>query len=420
MPDTSAGGFTRRDARNALVALTLVNTFNYLDRYLVPGMAQGLATSELNLTDGQFGSLASAFLVVYALTSPVFGNLGDRGRRLGLIAVGVVIWSAATALGALAVGFFTLLLARATVGVGEAAYGTIAPSVLADAFPANVRARIFSVFYAAIPVGSALGYAVGGYMDDHFGWRAAFLVAGIPGLLLAAALLRLREPARGAHDPGDTTAHPPKTDWRTYGRLLGNAPYRFTVLGYAAYTFAFGGIAVFMPKFLASVHGLTQTQAGTRLGGILIVTGFLGTAVGGWLADRMLRHRANAYLLLSGVATLLAAPFAWLSLTRPEPVFYLGAIALALFLMFLSTGPINSAIVNVVAPTERASAMALSILAIHALGDVPSPMIIGVLSDLGGGTPAALQRAVMIVPVTIVIGGVIWLTAAIRQPARAT
>lgn len=412
--------FSRRDARNALIALTLVNTFNYLDRYLVPGMAQGLANSELHLSDSQFGTLASAFLVVYALTSPIFGNLGDRGRRLGLIAIGVAIWSAATALGALAIGFLTLLLARAAVGVGEAAYGTIAPSVLADAYPAEIRARIFSVFYAAIPVGSALGYAVGGFMDDHFGWRAAFLVAGIPGLLLAAVLPRLREPVRGAHDPADPTRHPPKTDWRTYLTLLRNTPYRFTVLGYAAYTFAFGGIAVFMPKFLASVHGMTQTQAGTQLGLILIVTGFLGTAAGGWLADRLLRHHRNAYLLLSGVATILAAPFAWLSLTRPEPVFYLGAIAMALFLMFLSTGPINSAIVSVVLPTQRATAMALSILAIHALGDVPSPVIIGVLSDLGGGTPAALQRAVSIVPITIVLGGAIWLWAALRRPAVAT
>ena len=204
-----------RRAKIGLLILTFINLFNYLDRWVVSALVESLRKSELHLNDFEAGSLTTGFLIVYMLTSPIFGTLGDRRSRPRLIATGVAIWSFATALGGLARSFGALFLARAAVGIGEAAYGTIAPSLLADYFPKNKRGRIFAIFFAAIPIGSALGYAVGGLVDQHFGWRAAFYVAGIPGIFLSLLVLGLPDPPRGIHDPDDACPFP------TQGKTIG-------------------------------------------------------------------------------------------------------------------------------------------------------------------------------------------------------
>src|SRR5450759_620464 len=196
MSEPSSG----RAARTALAVLTLVNLFNYLDRYVVASLVESLKKAPLSLSDTQLGSLMTGFLLVYMLTSPIFGTLGDRRGRPRLLALGVGIWSVATALGGLARSFAGLFAARSAVGVGEAAYGTIAPALLADQFPREKRGRVFAVFFAAIPIGSAAGYVLGGLMDQRFGWRAAFYVAGLPGLALALLCLRLKDPVRGGQD----------------------------------------------------------------------------------------------------------------------------------------------------------------------------------------------------------------------------
>src|SRR6202042_1042645 len=176
---------------------------------------------------------------VYTLLAPVFGALGDRRSRPRLIAIGVACWSFATALSGFAVNYLTLLAARAAVGVGEASYVTIAPSLLSDYFPARQRARVMAVFFCAIPVGSALGYVVGGLVDKHYGWGAAFFVAGGPRFVLAALCLMVRDPPRGIQDQTEGVAEPAASKphssisrdaWLTYGRLLRNKPYAITVL----------------------------------------------------------------------------------------------------------------------------------------------------------------------------------------------
>ncbi|HEY6148647.1 MAG TPA: MFS transporter, partial [Thermoanaerobaculia bacterium] len=407
---------TASAAKTGLLVLTLINLFNYLDRFVVSALVESLKKSELALSDTQAGSLATAFLVVYMLTSPIFGTVGDRGKRPRLLAIGVGIWSVATALGGFARSFPALFAARATVGVGEAAYGTIAPALLADYFPKEKRGRVFAVFFAAIPIGSAAGYVLGGLVDQHFGWRSAFFVAGAPGLLLALLCLTLVDPPRGAQDApdGSTVAPHPgplpegegRTPWRAYGRLLRNRPYALTVLGYAAYTFALGGLAFWTPAFLERVRGLSKGEATIQFGGIVVVTGFLGTFAGGWLGDYFLKRSQQAYLWVSGWTALAAAPAAFVAFVAPQKAVYLSAIVVAELLLFASTGPINSAIVNLVAPTERATAVALSIFAIHLLGDVPSPPLIGAISDA-----TSLAVAFRIVPVAMAVAGVIWLAA---------
>jgi MFS family permease len=406
-----------RSAGFGLAVLSFINLFSYLDRYVVAALAESLKHSELALSDANLGSLMSGFLVVYTLTAPVFGALGDRRSRPRLIALGVACWSFATALSGFAGSYLSLLAARASVGVGEAAYVTIAPSLLSDYFPVRQRARVMGIFFCAIPVGSALGYVVGGLIDKHYGWRSAFFVAGVPGLLLAALCLLLRDPPRGAQDPGAAAApSAPKSStivkdtWRAYCRLIHNKPYVLTVLAYAAYTFALGGLAFWMPAFLERARGISRSEATVSFGTIVVITGFVGTFAGGWLGDYCAKYSRQAYLWLSAIATFVAAPCVWMALTTASHTLYLTWMVVAQLCLFLSTGPINAAIINLVSATEKATAIALSVFAIHVLGDVPSPILIGALSDA-----SSLAQAIKIVPFAVLIGGCVWVWAARAQ-----
>ncbi len=410
-----------------LAILSIINLFNYLDRYVVSALVESLKHSELALSDTDLGSLMSGFLIVFTLAAPIFGSLGDRRSRTRLIAFAVACWSVATVLSGFAGSFAALFAARASVGVGEAAYVTIVPSLLADYFPRRQRGRVMALFFCAIPVGSALGYVIGGLIDVHFGWRMAFFVAGGPGLILATLCLGLRDPPRGSQDepsaPADARtasvqaagvqaayAGSPATTSATYRKLLRNKPYVLTISGYAAYTFALGGLAFWMPAFLERVRGMPRSEATVSFGAIVVITGFVGTFVGGWLGDYCTRRSKQAHLWISAAATLIAAPFAWLALTTGSISVYLVCMIIAQLCMFMSTGPINASIVNLVRPTERASANALGVFAIHCFGDVPSPWLIGKISDL-----YSLAQGVKIVPVAILASAAIWAWAARAQ-----
>jgi len=402
-------------AVGALAVLTFINLLNYLDRFIVSALAESLKHSSLALSDFKLGTLATGFLLVYMLTAPVFGALGDRRARPRLIAFGVACWSFATALSGLAVSYATLLAARAAVGIGEAAYGTIAPSLLADFFPQSRRGRVMAVFFCAIPIGSALGFIVGGVVDAHFGWRAAFFVAGVPGLALAALCLMMRDPPRGGEDAGAAAPAPNAGAGlrATYVRLVRNSPYVLTVLGYAAYTFAVGGLGFWMPAFLERVRGMSRQEATVSFGEIVVITGFIGTFVGGWLGDYFSKYSRQAFLWVSAIATLIAAPFTWAALATGSSTLYLTAMVAAQLFLFVSTGPVNAAIINLASPAERATAIAVSIFTIHILGDVLSPPLIGALSDA-----ASLQQAVMVVPAAVLAAGLLWCWAA-RAGGRA-
>ncbi|HVP34003.1 MAG TPA: MFS transporter [Steroidobacteraceae bacterium] len=407
---------SRRAALWALGLLTAINLLNYLDRYVVSAIAPSLK-SALALSDTQLGWLVPAFLLVYMVAAPAFGSWGDLGSRTRPMAIGVFVWSLATFLSGFAQSYPQLLAGRAVVGIGEAAYVAIAPALLADCFPSERRGRVLAVLNMAIYVGTALGYIVGGQVSAHLGWRAAFFVGGVPGLLLALTVLRLPDPPRGIQDSAarpDPRRAERQGPFGLYLALLRRWPFMVVVLGYAAYTFALGGLAFWMPSFLERVRHVPLSQATTGFGEIVIATGFIGTFAGGWLGDHLLRYSRQAYLWFSGITTLLAVPCALLALTAPAPAVYYPAIILAELLLFMSTGPINAAIVNIAAPFERASAVALSMFAIHLLGDVPSPVIIGRLSDL-----SSLGQAVLIVPAAIALSGIIWLIAA-RVHARAS
>ena len=392
-------------ANYALAILTLINLFNYIDRWVVAAVVEPIKRS-LGLSDTQLGIIGTGFIVVYALTSPAFGLLGDRRARPPLIAMGVAIWSLATGLAGFARGFWSLFFARSAVGIGEAAYGTIAPAILSDYFPVERRGRVFAVFFCAIPIGTAAGYVIGGWANHQFGWRGAFWLVGFPGILLSLLILLIKDPPRGQQE-----AHTGRASDHVYRDLLRNRPYVLSVLGYAAYTFALGGLAFWMPAFLERVRGMSGQQATITFGAMIIVTGFIGTFFGGWLGDRLLSRTKQSYLWVSGITMLLAAPIALLSLVHRDKAVYIPALAVAQLLIFMSTGPINSAIVNVVSPLERATAVGLSVFVMHVLGDIPSPALIGVISDA-----TSLQQGILIVTVAMFVSGLIWTYAAYSAP----
>lgn len=357
-----------------LLLLTFINLFNYLDRYILVALSPTIK-SELALSDLSVGLLVTAFMFSYFLISPLFGWLGDRKPRYQLMAVGVALWSLATIASGLVKSFTNLLASRLCVGVGEAAYGSISPSVLTDLFPKAVRGRVFAIFFMAIPVGSALGYLLGGLLEKLVGWRHAFLLAGAPGLVLAALLLLLTEPKRGALDPEA------KEETAGYGGLLRNKGYVATVLGYAAYTFVVGGIAVWIPHYMVRFLGVNAADGNMSFGTVTVLAGLLGTLLGGSWADRWAKRGTDAYLKLSAVSIFAAIPVFALALRMKTFSEFNQMVFCLEFLLFLSTSPVNAQIVNMVPANLRAAASAGAIFCIHLFGDAISPSFVGMVSD---------------------------------------
>ena len=360
--------------------LTSLNLLDYLDRYLIASLGS-LVKAEMGLSDKAFGFLGTAFFLVYFLSSPVFGYLGDRFGRIRLMAGGAALWSLATSLTFWVTSYPTLVLARGLVGVGEASFGTLAPAYLADILPLSRRSRALGIFYVAIPLGSALAYLAGGFIGGHYGWRPAFLLGGLPGLLLAATVYRLPVspplPALASEPPADGRA-PFLSSTRA---LLKIPTLQRLTLGYGMITFALGGLAFWMPRYLEVAKGLTLAQANYLLFGAVTVAGGLGTVAGGFLGDRLLRYTARAPLWVSGLGVALAWPLAALTIFSAQPALYVPALVGAIFLLFLNPGVITAVIVSVAGPARRARAVALNIVIIHLVGDVPSPFLIGWVSD---------------------------------------
>jgi MFS family permease len=367
----------------ALLILASLNLLDYLDRYLVASLGS-LVKADLHLSDKAFGFLGTAFFLVYFLTSPLFGYLGDRWGRRRLMAGGAVLWSLATSLTFWVPSYPFLVGARGLVGVGEASFGTLAPAYLADILPMGRRAQALGLFYLALPVGTALAYLVGGLMGSHWGWRPAFLLAGLPGLAMAGLIYRLRE----VRPESRVTVAPPVSGapLATYWQLFNVPTLRWVTLGYGMVTFALGGLAFWMPRYLEVAKGLSLSQANLLLFGSVTVAGGLGTLTGGFLGDRLLSYTLGAPLWISGLGIVLALPLAAVAIFAATPALYIPALAGAIFLLFLNPGVLTAVVVSVAGPWRRAQAVALNIVVIHLVGDVPSPFLIGWVSDMGSLT----------------------------------
>ncbi|HWF17628.1 MAG TPA: MFS transporter, partial [Verrucomicrobiae bacterium] len=263
-----------------LTILSGLNLFNYLDRYVLSAVLTPLQ-KELHLSNGQAGRIMTAFMIGYFVTSPFFGYLGDRLPRKWLIAVGIFVWSLGTLLTGYATTFAVLLSYRVLVGLGEASYATISPSLISDEFPPERRNNALTIFYVAIPVGAALGSILGGVIAARYSWREAFIWAGAPGLLLALILLPFKEPERGGMEgkAAECAKRPTVTDILNLFRVKN---YMLVVWGYTAYTFALGAFGFWGPTFLTRVHNVAVKDAGTFFGAVLVVAGLLGTLLTGY------------------------------------------------------------------------------------------------------------------------------------------
>jgi MFS family permease len=403
----------------ALAILTGLNFLNYLDRF-IPAAVMPSIIAALRLTDTQAGSLSTLFILSYSLISPVAGWLGDRRPRFQLAAIGVFVWSAATFGSGLATTYAMLVLARSLTGVGEASYTVVTPSLVSDFFPPARRGRALALFYAAIPVGSALGYVLGGVMNAHFGWRWAFFIAGLPGAALALALLLLRDPPRGAQDavtpPGDRRESPrPATTplSRPSLKALGETPsFVFNTAAQVIYTFVVGGLATWMPTYFVRVRHLSLASADLNFGGVLALAGLVGTLIGGRFGDRMATRYPAGHFLLSGASLIASLPFAVIGVVSPTPAIFWPAMFVALTLLFLNTGPLNAAMANVLPAGLRSWGFAINTTAIHLLGDAASPSLIGFTSDRVG-----LALPVLVVAMLPALAGVV-LLAGRRALAR--
>jgi MFS transporter, Spinster family, sphingosine-1-phosphate transporter len=401
-------------ARTALGVLTGVNLLNYVDRY-IPAGAMPLILATFAASDAQGGLLQSIFMLPYALVSPLAGVLGDRARRFGIAGAGVLVWSAATFGSGLAPTFGMLLLARTFIGVGEASYTVVAPSLLGDYYPPERRGRALAFFYAAIPVGSAIGFAVGGAVGKRLGWQWAFFLAGVPGALLAIVLLLFRDPPRGgvdarprAADAGvhtlplaDGTETRAAAGWRD---LLARPSYVFNVAAQTIYTFAMGGLAAWMPTYFFRVRGLPLDQASIIFGVVVCLSGFAGTLLGGQVSDALSRRYPTAPFMLSGIGLVASLPFTMLAILAPQPVVFWPAMFVTLALLFLNTGPLNAVMANVLPSGLRARGFGLSTMSIHLLGDVMSPVLIGVASTRFG-----LRLPVLVTGMLLVLAGIVLL-----------
>jgi predicted MFS family arabinose efflux permease len=376
--------------RGVLALLLAVNILNYVDRQVVYALLP-LIQGDLHLSDVQAGSLASAFMVVYMLAAPPIAWLADTRGRKPWIAGGVGLWSLATGAAGLAVGFPSLFATRAAVGVGEACYGAISPSFVAERFPPERRGRALALFSMAIPVGSALGYAGGGLVGDAFGWRAAFWMVGLPGLLLAALCTLLPDDAPHRDTPSASAG---------YREVWSIPSFRWITFSGAAMTFALGGFAVWMPTFFHRTYSLSVGRAGTLFGALTVLGGLAGSLLGGWISDRLRPRFHDADLIVSGVGLIAGMPLAAAAILAPSLHFSVVALFLAETLLFLNMGPLNSAIVSVTRLETRSMAFAANILVIHLLGDAASPTLIGWGSDMFG-----LSRALLIACAALGLGG---------------
>jgi MFS transporter, Spinster family, sphingosine-1-phosphate transporter len=392
-----------------LVILTGLNLFNYLDRFVLSAVLTPLQ-KDLGINDGQAGRLVTAFMIGYFVTSPVFGWLGDRWSRKWLIAGGIFVWSLGTVLTGFAGTFAMMIAFRVLVGLGEASYATISPSLISDSFAPAKRNNALTIFYVAIPVGAALGVYLGAQIANHWGWRHAFIWAGVPGLLLALVMLPFAELKRGQAE-GRTAEAAKRPSVRDIVNLLRIPDYVLVVFGYTAYTFALGAFAHWGPTLLHRAHGVAVDKAGTFFGAVLLVAGLVGTLIGGFAATAWQKRNRAGYAWTLGLSVLVAVPLAFGAVLVNSTFWSMSFLAAAMFCLFLSTGPVNTLILETAPVNLRASAMAFSIFTIHLFGDMWSPEIVGRLADSFGGN---LQKAVLILPVALIVASALWLALAVK------
>jgi MFS family permease len=393
-----------------VAVLFAINILNFYDRH-VPGALVEPMRREFHLNDTQIGLLGSAFIWLYAIIGVPLGVIADKWSRKKLLAWGVVVWTALTASAGLATTYPLLLFSRVGVGLGEAACAPTATSWLGDLFPPAKRSRVLALFMMGVPVGGGLGYLIGGPLAQAYGWRAAMVTAALPALLLVPALLTLYEPQRGASEQ-HLSALAPASIWNvlripTFWWIIASG----ALLNFNAYAFA-----TFLPAFLSRVHGLSLANSGKTTGILYLTGGVCGGLLSGYLGDRIVHRRKDGRMLCAAAMAFITVPLACAGILQPAGSVLIAAVFLGLMYACLSSyyGFVYSAMQDIIAPNQRASAMAIYFMAMYMCGASFGPLLTGKLSDvlahraaaLAGSTTVTevfratgLQQAMLVIPV---------------------
>ena len=388
----------------AIVFFTLVNILNYLDRYILAACLPSVAAS-LDLSHAQSGFLFAAFVPGYVLFAPIFGYLGDRFPRPRLMAAGVAIWSLATLATALAPDFWSFAIARMLVGIGEASFGTIAPGYFKDRIQDPVKVNsAMSVFFCAIPVGSALGFVTGGTLAAHYSWQTAFFAGGVPGLVLAWMLLSHRETSQRqiARDSLFHGLRQIASVWLLW----------YAIGGYVLNSFALNGVASFITTYGGQI-GFPLDQIGSWFGGILVVAGFAGTLGGGRLASYFAargRNPIRSLFAFTGITSLLAVPFLFAAFSVSDHTAFLLLCFAGEVLIFAGVAPINALIVSICPAALVTLTQGVTIFAINSAGALPAPVLVGHLADI-----FSLPPAMQVLSGAVFLSGLIWTLGALRS-----
>jgi len=390
-------------AKTALLLLLGVNLFNYIDRQILAALEPDIRATFFAADDvhamTKTGLLGDAFFVTYMISAPILGFLADRFSRWIIVGSAVILWSLASGGSGLAATFAILFATRVLVGIGEGGYGPAAPTILADLFPIQTRGRIMAIFCSAIPVGSAFGYVIGGLVGAHLGWRWAFYLVTPPGLLLGLLCFWQRDPRVAADHLAQKS---PRRGVHDYLNLFRTRSYLLNCIAMTLMTFVTGGLGFWVPAYLR-YRDQSPAVGMTIFGLITVVAGLVSTLLGGVIADKLRSRLPGSYFWVSGIGMLIACPIFIVALYIPFPAAWI-AMFLAIFFLFLNTGPSNTALANVSLPAVRATAFAASIFVIHAFGDVQAFWLLGYI---GGHTN--MHVAFLFVSGIIFLSGLVWL-----------
>ena len=369
----------QKNARFALTVLFGINLMNFFDRQIAGALLEPIRI-EFGMNDAASAWVNTAFTLIYAVAGVPLGRLSDTWKRTRVIAIGVTVWSVMTATSGLAVGYWTYLFTRMGVGIGEASCAPAGQALIGDLYPAEKRARAMGIFMMGLPLGLFASYLLSGAIAEAWGWRAAFFVACLPGLLLAVAALRIREPARGA---SDSAARAAQHESGTFGVILRVPTMWWIILSGILFNFHAYAVNMFQNAFLQRFHEVSLGTAGKLSAVSLGLAGAIGLLVGGSLGDRLRMKMANGRLIVAAVAMLCAAPCIYIALEQPK-----GSVTVFTILMaassactFVYYATVYSAIQDVVPAHLRATAVSVYFFAFYVLGASFGPTIMGTLSD---------------------------------------
>jgi MFS family permease len=372
--------YSKNQTRYTLAILFAINLLNFYDRNIFGAVAEPIRR-EWSLSDSQIGWLATAFTLLYAVVGVPLGRLSDGGKRPRLLGLGVAAWSLLTAASGMAWSYGSLFAARLGVGVGEATCAPASNSLIGDLYPAAQRARALSIFMLGLPLGNFLGTFVSGQVASRYGWRMAFYVACLPGLLLAIPALRLLDPPRGAAEtsPSAGRSHPGSP----YRAVLKIPTIRWLIVTGALFNFIMYALTTFLPAYLGRYHALNLAQANTTAAIAFGAAGVPGLLLGGWAADHLAAIRSSGRLLLCSAALLLAGACIYLALNLPpgQRIGFVALMGTGCMLGYVYYSGVYATIQDIVPPRLRGTAMALYFLAMYLLGGSFGPVLTGKLSD---------------------------------------